>query len=77
MVNVPTPSLEQLTWFLLGLLAGLPAPYWYAAERIKGFTRVLLSKLPYKPPPGKEKQEALEEAVSHEDKQDNEGEEEQ
>lgn len=78
MVEVPTPTAENLFWFLAGLLAGLPAPYWYSAERIRGFSRTLLSKLPYKPPPGKTSEEALEDAsrFAEGDEEDGEGEEE-
>lgn len=46
--------------FLLGIMIGLPAPYFYAAERIKGFVRFALGKLPYEPPQIKGKKDVLE-----------------
>lgn len=61
------PSLDQLMWFFVGVLAALPVPYWYANERIQGFARWLLAKLPYEPPPGKTEEEALEEAQESEE----------
>lgn len=63
MIEIPTPSVKEFTAFLLGFLLGLPAPYWYSQERIRGLTRAFLDRMPYKPPPGKEREEALEEAV--------------
>lgn len=67
MVQVPTPSLENIMYLLLGILIGLPAPYWYAQERIQGFIRAMLDKMPYRPPPGMNKEEALREAVEADD----------
>lgn len=64
MAEIPTPTLEQIALVLFGFLIGLPAPYWYAQERIRGFTRAVLIKFPYEPPPGKEADEAMEEAVN-------------
>lgn len=73
MAQIPTPTLEQIGWFLLGFLVGLPAPYWYAQERIRGFTRSVLKRIPYEPPPGQHKEEALEEAVSQDKKGEQDG----
>lgn len=61
MVEIPTPTFGELMWFILGILIGLPAPYWYAAERVQGFTRWMLDKIPYKSPPNMDEKEALEE----------------
>lgn len=69
MVQLPAPSPNEVVYFVTGVLVGLPAPYWYAQERIRGFSRAMMSKLPYEPPPGKDKQQAMEEAVEAEDKQ--------
>lgn len=66
MVNIPTPSIENMLYFIAGVLIGLPAPYWYAAERIQGFTRYVLVKLPYAPPPGMSEEEAMEETERQE-----------
>lgn len=60
--NLPMPDMQNLMWFLSGLLIGIMAPTYYAAERLRGFSRVVLGKLPYRPPPGMEEEEALEEA---------------
>lgn len=67
-LEIPTPDTEIIMTFLLGVLVGLPAPFWYAQERIAGFSRYWLNKLPYQPPPGKEEGEAMEEATEAVDK---------
>lgn len=63
MVDVPLPSTAALIAFALGAIAGSLAPTYYASERLRGFGRALLSRLPYQPPPGQEREEALQEAV--------------
>lgn len=45
--------------FVFGLLVGSLAPTYYAGEKLRGFGRAMMDKLPYKPPPGKETEEAL------------------
>lgn len=67
MVEIPVPTTREMLIFLAGILIGLPAPYWYAQERIRGFSRAALSQLPYMPPPGKKEDEAMEEAVEGEE----------
>lgn len=62
-VEMPLPTAENAAYLVLGILIGLPAPYWFAAERVKGFSRAMLMKIPYQPPPGVEEGEAMEEAV--------------
>lgn len=69
MLEIPTPSTDIVMSFLLGVLVGLPAPFWYAQERIAGFSRYWLGKLPYQPPPGKKEEQAMEDAVQVEDKE--------
>ena len=69
MVEVPTPTLTQFGFFLAGFMLGLPAPYWYAQEQIRGFVRAILQKMPYRPPPGKDTEEALQEAVNTTDEE--------
>lgn len=49
--------------FLAGLLAGMTVPLRYGMERLAGFSRALLSRLPYEPPPGREPEEALQAAT--------------
>lgn len=66
MVNVPTPTSSDILIFLAGFLLGVPAPYWYAQERVRGFVRVILGGLPYEPPPGEKREEAMLEAVNTE-----------
>lgn len=61
--EVALPNAGNLMYFVAGVLAALPVPLWYAAERLRGFSRALFSRLPYEPPPGKEEQEAMEEAM--------------
>lgn len=72
MVEIPTPTIDQIGFFLFGVLIGLPAPYWYVQERIQGFARFVFKKLPYEPPPGKGPDTALEEAVGVDDEEDEE-----
>jgi hypothetical protein len=45
--------------FVAGLLAGMTVPLRYGMERLAGFSRALLGRLPYRPPPGREPEEAL------------------
>jgi hypothetical protein len=66
MIQVPVPPADVTAALFLGILIGLPAPYWFAAERIKGTCRASLMKLPYEPPPGAEEEEALEDATEGE-----------
>lgn len=54
--------------FVAGALVGSMVPTYYAAERLRGFGRFVMKKVPYEPPPGKEKGEALEDATTHEKK---------
>lgn len=52
--------------FVFGVLVGSLAPTYYAGERMRGFGRAMFEKLPYKPPPGRETEEALIEATDYE-----------
>jgi len=52
--------------FVFGVLVGSLAPTYYAGERMRGFGRAMFEKLPYKPPPGREAEEALIEATDYE-----------
>ena len=49
--------------FVAGLLAGMTLPLRYGLERMAGFARALLARLPHEPPPGREAEEALQAAV--------------
>jgi hypothetical protein len=44
---------------LLSFLAGATAPTYHAQERMRGFGRWLLSRIPYEPPAGLSAEEAL------------------
>jgi len=59
-------NLSLLLAFAAGLTAGSLAPTYYAAERLRGFGRWLIQKIPYSPPPGMHKDEAMQEAVDNE-----------
>lgn len=52
--------------FVFGVLVGSLAPTYYAGERMRGFGRAMFQKLPYKPPPGRDAEEALIEATDYE-----------
>jgi len=56
---IPFPTAELAIAFLFGLLAGLSIPTGYGLERLAGFGRELLSKIPYRAPPGMDEDEAL------------------
>lgn len=56
-------NLTVLAAVLIAFFAGAMAPAHYAQERFRGFGRSMVSKLPYKPPPGTEEQAAMEEAT--------------
>ncbi|WP_241692720.1 hypothetical protein [Haloarcula salina] len=57
--QIPTPEAQTLAYCLLSGLAGLAVPTRYGMERIEGFGRLAASKLPYKSPPGTDKETAL------------------
>lgn len=64
MVDIPIPTTETLAVAVLFYVAGLVTPWYYAQERIRGFGRALASRIPYRPPPGKHKDDAMQEAVA-------------
>lgn len=57
----PDPATVSLAMFFL--LVGLAVPTRYGIERVNGFGRAMVSRLPYQPPPGKDEETALQEAV--------------
>ncbi|WP_159900725.1 hypothetical protein [Salinirussus salinus] len=59
----PDVSAGVVLAFLAGLLAGMTVPLRYGMERLAGFSRALLGRLPYEPPPGREPEEALQAAT--------------
>lgn len=49
--------------YLAGFVSGMWIPARYGVERLEGFGRWTMKKfVPYKPPPGKSEEEAMEEA---------------
>lgn len=64
------PSTGAVALFVLAFLAGAACPTYYAQERLRGFGRAIVDRLPYVPPPGMEEQQALRAAMeSAEDEQ--------
>jgi len=63
--GITDPSL--LGFALLAFLAGMAVPTRYGLERLAGFARWFVAKLPYEPPPGKDRGEALEDATDGQD----------
>lgn len=57
------PPGEIAAAFAAGVLVGSIAPTYYAAERLRGTGRALLGRLPYRPPPGQDEEEAMQEAA--------------
>lgn len=55
-------ALEQaplLAALITAYMAGAATPFGYVIERLRGFGRASVSRLPYEPPPGMEREEAL------------------
>ena len=48
---------------LLAFIAGLALPFRFELKRLCGFGRWFASKLSYRPPPGEDEQQALEDAT--------------
>jgi hypothetical protein len=44
-------------------IGGMFTPGRFAGERLEGFGRAVASKLPYRPPPGKDEETAMKEAT--------------
>lgn len=62
-ISIPLPSAEAAAAVVLAFLAGATCPTYYAQERLRGFGRTLFDRLPYRPPPGMDREEALQVAV--------------
>lgn len=76
--EIPLPTVEDLAIAVLFYLAGATTPTYYAAERLRGFGRAFVDRLPYSPPPGMSTEEALRAAATtaievEEDSEDSEG----
>lgn len=61
------PTLQTLDLAFIMFLSRVMAPFPYAMERFRGFGRVMVSKLPYAPPPGQNAEEALAAATAEDD----------
>ena len=59
-------NLPMLAAIVVAYVAGTFTPDKYASERLRGFGRAVASKLPYRPPPGMDETEALQEATDDE-----------
>ncbi|ACV46606.1 hypothetical protein [Halomicrobium mukohataei] len=57
------PDAQTVALAVLMLVAGMAVPTRYGMERVEGFGRAVASKLPYRPPPGTDEQEAMADAV--------------
>lgn len=62
--EIPLPALETVAIAVLFYIAGATTPTYYAAERLRGFGRAVVSRLPYEPPPGMSTDEALRAAAT-------------
>jgi len=58
--DVPVRTLAGL---VLAFLGGSLCPTYYAQERLRGFGRAVFDRLPYRPPPGMEEEQALRAAL--------------
>jgi len=72
-VSMPPPETAiYLAVAVTCFLAGACAPVYYSMERFRGFGRAMMTKLPYRPPPGKQTEEAMVEATSEDTEPQNE-----
>ena len=65
MIDVPDPAMLAIV--LVAFQAGAACPAYYARERLRGFGRAIFDKLPYRPPPGLDEEQALREAAEDAD----------
>jgi hypothetical protein len=65
-MEIPIPSIppEMVALVVTAFLAGAACPVYYAQERLRGFGRAMLAKLPYRAPPGTDAETAMVEATS-------------
>jgi len=59
--QLPQPATVALA--VVCILAGMTVPTRYGVERLEGFGRFVVSKLPYRSPPGVDEQEAMQQAT--------------
>lgn len=61
--SAASSNVTTIAAIVLAFLAGATCPTYFAQERFRGFGRALVSRLPYRPPPGMDESEALEDAT--------------
>lgn len=54
---------QTLALVILAYVAGAMTPLYYAQERMRGFGRAMMARIPYQPPPGEDEQQAMEDAT--------------
>jgi hypothetical protein len=64
--QVPLPSPEIVAVAVVFFLAGMAVPTAYGIERFQGFGRSVVAQVPYRSPPGMDKEQALQQAVRRE-----------
>jgi len=64
LTDMVAQNAPQLAAIVLAYVAGAATPFAYLIERLRGFGRASVAKLPYKSPPGMEKEQALQRATS-------------
>lgn len=62
-LTIPDLPVRMLSAVVVAFGAGAACPTYYAQERFRGFGRAMVDRLPYRPPPGMEETEALQEAA--------------
>ena len=62
-VSAAGANVTTIAVVVLAFLVGAACPVYYAQERLRGFGRAVMSRLPYKPPPGREEGAAMEDAT--------------
>jgi len=60
--TVAVPDGQTLGAFILAFLAGMAVPTRYGLLRLRGFGRMLASKIPAKPPAGVDREDWLQQA---------------
>jgi hypothetical protein len=56
-------TIETLAFGLVMFISGMCVPFRYGVERLRGFGRAIISRLPYEPPAGLSVDEALEQTT--------------
>ncbi|GAB7012044.1 hypothetical protein [Halolamina salina] len=63
-------STPYMVMFAIGVVTGSLVPAYYAQERLRGFGRAMMGRLPYQPPPGLDREQAMRAAVEAADADD-------